>query len=274
MKNITLSLAVMFTLLSATSCLDNEQDKVLILYYSQTGNTRALAQEFQSRLGADIDEIIPTVPYDGTYEQTIARGLEEFEQGILPELKELKCNPSDYDIIFLGYPVWFGTYAPPVSALLEKYDFSGKKIVPFCTFGSGGLDTSSKNLANALDDATVLNGYGVRAARMDAMESEVDQFLKENGYIEGEYVKLEEFPQEHIVTDEESAVFDAAMNGYVMIKAKATHVTQRTIPGGVEYLFTAESLPRDGAPANNASLKVYVKAEDGKAPVFTQVIRP
>lgn len=274
MKYITLSLAVMFIMLSATSCLNNKQDKILVLYYSQTGNTRTLAQEFQSRLGADIDEVIPTDPYDGTFEETVARGLKEREQGILPELQKLNVNPADYDIIFLGYPIWYGTYAPPISALLEEYDFSGKKIVPFCTFGSGGLDTSSKSLASALDNAAVVNGYGVRAARMDAIASEVDQFLKENGYIEGEYVKLDEFPQEHVVTDEESAIFDTAMDGYVMINAKATHVTQRPIPGGVEYLFTAESLPRDGAPANNTKIKVYVKVEDGKSPVFTQVIRP
>ena len=266
----------MLTLFSSVSCGNKAQaDKILILYYSQTGNTRTLAQTIQERLGADIEEIVPLDPYDGSFEETIERGMKEREQGILPEIQAIQSPLEDYDVIFLGYPVWYGTYAPPVAMLLEQLDFKGKKIVPFCTFGSGGLDTSSRDLAGKLADSEVLPGYGVRAARMDAIPAELDRFLKESGFIEGEYVKLDEFPEAHPASEEETAIFDAAMNGYRMIHAKATHATMRNVPGGVEYLFTAESLPReDGAPAGPRQMKVYVLVEEGAEPVFTQIIRP
>ena len=84
---------------------------------------------------------------------------------------------DDYDVVFLGYPVWFGTFAPPVITWLNNVDLSGKTIVPFCTFGSGGLDSSTRDLAAKQPNANILPGYGVRAARLAAMPKEVDQFL-------------------------------------------------------------------------------------------------
>jgi len=275
MKKMKWLLSTVAAMAAAVSCGQKaEAPKVLVLYYSQSSNTEALAEEIAGRLGADLEEIVPTVPYDGTYDETIRRSSLERESGKLPEIQPLNASVADYDIIFIGYPVWYGTYALPVASLLEQVDFSGKRIVPFCTFGSGGIDSSSKDMAAKLSDAEILPGYGVRAARMDAMPGEVDRFLKENGYLEGEYVKLEAFPESHPVTEEESAVFDAAVGDYPMIHARAASVASRSIPGGTEYLFTAVDLPREGAPqAEPRELKVYVTAEEGKDPVFTQVIR-
>ena len=65
-------------------------------------------------------------------------------------------NLSDYDVIFLGYPIWFGTYAMPIATLVKEQDFAGKTIVPFCTFGSGGLNTSTDALTKALPKAKVV----------------------------------------------------------------------------------------------------------------------
>ena len=187
------------------------------------------------------------------------------QQGKLPELQPLKHNIADYDIIFLGYPIWFGNYALPMAALVEQQTFAGKKIVPFCTFGSGGLVNSSANLASKLPQAEVLPGYGVRTARIDAMPAELDRFLKANGYLEGDYARLEEFGPAHEAGAEESAIFDAAVADYDRIQAKATKAASRAVPGGVEYLFTAVS------NTDNSEMKIYVLAEDGKAPVFTRV---
>jgi hypothetical protein len=201
--------------------------------------------------------------------------MQEREQGIIPDIQPVKANVADYDVIFLGFPVWFGTYAPPVQKFLLDADLSGKKIVPFCTFGSGGLESSVKDLVQAEPNAEVMPGYGVRAARMDAMPKEVDQFLKVNGYLEGEFVKLEEFPAQHEVSEEEAAIFDAAVDGYPMLHAKAKTVAARTLPDGMEYLFTAEDLPRENKPnmPPAGELKVYVTVVNGQAPVFTKVIR-
>jgi len=282
MKKINLIIAIATVTLAAVSCKTNneketekqEAPKILVTYYSQTSNTKAVAEEIAKKLDADIEEIVAVNPYDGDFNATIERGLKELEQGILPEIKPIAADISKYDVVFIGFPVWFGTYAPPISTFLENADLSGKKIVPFCTFGSGGLESSTADLAKAEPKAEILPGYGVRAARLDAMPKEVDNFLKANGFIEGEYTKLDEFPEQHPVSDEESAIFDAAVDGYPMIHAKAKTVAKRSLPNGAEYLFVAENLPREDKPdMPTGEMKVYVTVAEGETPVFTNVIR-
>ena len=281
MKNINFLLVLAAVTLTAVSCGSKketpkeEAPKMLVLYYSQTGNTKAVAEEIANKLGADIEEITMADPYDPDFQATIDRCLKEREQEILPTINPVKADLANYDVIFLGYPVWFGTYAPPVITFLNDADFSGKKIVPFCTFGSGGLESSVKDLVAAEPNAEVLPGYGVRAARLDAMPKEVDNFLKANGFLEGEYTQLADFPEQHEVSADESAIFDAAVDGYPMIHAKAKTVAVRTIPDGTEYLFTAVDLPREDNPKMPPAgeMQVYVTVANGTAPVFTKVIR-
>lgn len=264
-----------FAAMAAAGCgTKKEEPKMLVLYYSQTGNTKVVAEEIANRLGADIEAIEAVNPYDGDFQATIERCMQEREQGITPDIQPVKADLSKYDVIFLGYPVWFGTYAPPVITFLKDNDLGGKKIVPFCTFGSGGLESSIDELKAAQPEADVVRGYGVRAARMEAMPEEVDQYLKYMGFIEGEYTRLEEFPEQHEVSDEEAAVFDAAVDGYPMLNAKAKTVAMRTLPNGTEYLFTAVNMPREDRPDQApAEMQVFVKVIDGQAPVFTKVIR-
>ena len=281
-------------LLAAVSCgQKTPKMKVLVLYYSQTGTTKAVAEEICNRLGADIEAIEAVNPYDGDFGATIARCQQEMAEGVLPELKPLQSDVASYDVIFLGYPIWFGTYAPPVATLLKDTLLAQKKIVPFCCFGSGGLESSVANLAKALPDAEILPGYGVRAARIDAMPAEIDRFLKEGGFIEGEIAPLEAFDEEHSAAEAEAAIFDSAVAGYPMLNAKAEAVASRPVPGGIEYRFIARDLPREipadfktpkgpnppkGDKAPKAlppagPLTVFVLALDGQAPVFTRVIR-
>lgn len=278
MKSFKWILAIVAVIVAVVSCGKKKEEapkKVLVLYYSQTSNTKAVAQEIAKLLGADIEEIVPVNPYDGDFGATIARCNEEREQGIIPEIKPVAADLANYEVIFLGFPVWFGTYAPPVAAFLNQVDLSGKKIVPFCTFGSGGLDSSVKDLAAKQPKAEILPGYGVRAARLEAMPKEVEQFLLAGGFIEGEYVAPAAFPEQQPVTEEQAAIFDAAVGDYPMIHAQAKTVASRTIPGGTEYLFTAEDTPRPDAPQGPPAgeMKVYVLVADGEAPVFTQVVR-
>ncbi len=281
MKSLKLMLVVVTIALVAVSCGQKketpkeETPKMLVIYYSQTSNTKAVAEEIAKRLSADIEVINAVQPYDGDFQATVERGKQEREEGILPDIQPLTKDITQYDVIFLGFPVWFGTYAPPVATFLDQVDLSGKKIVPFCTFGSGGLESSVKDLVVAEPNAEILPGYGVRAARMEAMPNEVDQFLKANGFLEGDFVKLEEFPEQHPVNEEEAAVFNAAVDGYPMIHAEAKTVAARAIPDGTEYLFTAVDLPRECRPdmPPAGEMQVYVTVTNGAAPVFTKVIR-
>jgi len=184
MKKLLLSLVAMVaaTTLSA--------QKVLVLYYSETGTTKTVALEMQKQLGADLEAIEAVEPYTGNFQETMQRGQREMKSGQTPALKPLKKKIADYDIIFLGYPIWFGTYAMPIATLVKQQSFAGKKVVPFCTFGSGGLNTSTEALKKALPKAQIQTGYGVRTARVAAAPKEIDRFLKENGYKKGTVKKL------------------------------------------------------------------------------------
>ena len=292
MKKLKLLLVLATVTLMAVSC-DSKNDsqkhdqdkepsspkkaeKVLVLYYSQTGNTRTVAEEISKRIGADLEEIVMVDPYEDDYDATIKRCLKEREQGFIPDIQPVKANISQYDVVFIGYPVWFGTYAPPVAAFLDSVDLSGKKVVPFCTFGSGGLESSVKDLEMAEPKAKILPGYGVRAARMDAMPAEVAQFLIAYGFMDGEYAPLEDFSESHEVSKEESAIFDAAVKGYKMLNAKAKTVASRSIPNGTEYLFTAVDKPRKKGKSKTppaGDIQVYVTVTNGAEPVFTKVVR-
>lgn len=286
MKTLKMVLVLAAMTLAAFSCGPKQETskeeqqkeptpKALVIYYSQTSNTKGVAQEIATKLGADIEEIVPVELYDGDFQATIERGKKELDEAAYPEIQPLKADVANYDVIFLGYPIWFGTYAPPIFTWLEQVDLSGKKVVPFCTFGSGGLESSVMDLAKAEPNAEILPGYGVRAARLEAMPKEIDHFLKAKGFLEGEFVKLDEFLEQHPVSEEESAIFDAAVGDYPMIHAQAKSVASRTIPEGTEYMFTAVDLPRGDNPniPPAGEMTVYVSVIGDEAPVFTKVIR-
>lgn len=254
---------------SNTQQEESSATKYLVLYYSQTGTTKAVAEELQKQLGADIDSIVPEEPYAGSYDQTIERGRQERESGATPALKPLNVNPDDYDVIFIGYPVWFGTYALPVASLVKDYDFAGKTVVPFCTFGSGGLEASAADLKNALPEAEVADGYGVRTARMAAVSKEVNRFLVENGYIEGEVEALPDYSEQQPVTDEEKAIFEAACGDYRFPLGTPLTVGKRSTADGTDYLYTVKNANREETAA------IYVTVGNGAdaKPEFTRIVR-
>ena len=292
MKLLKILMCAAVALMNVVSCSPKKEapkSKVLVLYYSLTSNTKTVAQEIATRLDADIEEITLVEPYDTAFQATIDRCKADREKGILPEIKPLKANIADYDWIFIGYPIWFGTYAPPIASLLDKIDLSGKFVVPFCTFGSGGLESSVKDLTEKQPNAKVMPGYGVRAARMNAMPKELEHFLKRNSALMAvldttnvaapktaeSVFEPADFPEQHPVSADEAAIFDAAVNGYPMLNAKAKTVASRTILEGTEYLFTAMDKPREDKPdmPPASEIKVYVIVEKGKAPEFTRVVR-
>ncbi len=269
-KKVVSALAAMSVLVACGA--KKQQDatvKYLVLYYSQTGTTKAVAEELQKALGADIDSITLENPYDGTYDETIERSRQERESGVTPALMPLNVNPDDYDVIFLGYPVWFGTYAVPVAGLLKEYDFAGKKVVPFCTFGSGGLESSAEDLRKALPEAEIADGYGVRTARMAAVPKELSRFLVENGYIDGEVETLPEYSEQQPVTDEEITIFDAACSDYRYPLGTPVTVGKRSTADGTDYVYTVKTGNNDGT----ATIYVTVGKEEYAKPEFTRIVR-
>ena len=244
--------------------------KQLVLYYSETGTTKTVALELQKQLGADIEEIEAVVPYSGNFQETIQRGQREMQSGEMPAIKPLKKKIANYDIIFLGYPIWFGTYANPIITLVKEQDFAGKTIVPFCTFGSGGLNTSSDALKKALPKATIKKGYGVRTARVNAAAKELDRFLKENGYKKGSVEKLPDYSAQQPVTDAERQIFDEACSSYQFPLGTPQTVGKRQTPDGTDYKFTVASRGMNGGESTSI---IYVTVGKEAKPEFTEVVR-
>ena len=267
LKKTLLSLLVMASFI--TGCT---QQKTLVLYYSQNGATKAVAEELQKQLGADIERIEAVEPYGGDFQATMQRGSEERSSGKTPALQPIQSKLADYDVIFIGYPIWFGTYAMPIATLVKENDFAGKTVVPFCTFGSGGLNTSSDALREALPKANIRPGYGVRTARVAAAAKELDRFLIENGYKTGSIAPLPEYSEQKPVTDEESAIFDAACSSYQFPLGTPQTVGKRETEEGTDYKFSAVSRGMDGAESIT-TIYVTVGKGEGSKPEFTEVVR-
>ena len=248
------------------------KQKTLVLYYSQTGTTQTLAEELQKQLGADIERIEAVVPYDGDFQATIQRAGEELRNGTLPEINPIQANLADYDVIFIGYPIWFGTYAMPIATLVKENDFAGKTIVPFCTFGSGGLNASTEALKKALPGADIRQGYGVRQARIEAAPKELDRFLKENGFKDGDVAPLPDYSEQQPVTAEDSLIFDAACSGYQFPLGTPRTVGKRQTEESTDYKFTVKSRGMNGEEGTTI-IYVTVANEEGAKPEFTQVVR-
>ena len=266
MKKALLLLTLMATITTGYA------QKKLVLYYSETGTTKTVAEELQKQLSADIESIEAVVPYPGNFQETIQRGQREMQSGEMPALKPLKKQIADYDIIFLGYPIWFGTYANPIITLVKEHDFAGKTIVPFCTFGSGGLNTSSDALKKALPKATVKAGYGVRTARVSAAPKEINRFLIENGYKKGNVKALPDYSEQQPVTEAEKQIFDAACSSYQFPLGIPQTVGKRDTEESTDYMFTVKSRGMNGADGTSI-IYVTVGKENGAKPEFTQVVR-
>ena len=256
----------------ATSIVSMYAQKKLVLYYSETGTTKTVAEELQKLLGADIEVIECVKPYSGNFNETMQRGQREMQNGEWPELKPLKSKLSNYDVIFLGYPIWFGTYANPIVTLVKENDFAGKTIVPFATFGSGGLNTSSDALAKALPKAKIKPGYGVRTARIMAVAKELNRFLIENGYKQGTVAPRPDYSAQQPVTAEEQAIFEAACSSYQFPLGTPQTVGKRTTDDSTDYKFTVKSRGMNGQDGTSV-IYVTVSKADGAKPEFTEVVR-
>lgn len=246
--------------------------KSVIVYYSQTGATKVVAEALQRTTGADMELIEAVNPYGGDFSQTIKRCKDEIDSGTLVAIKPLKINIAEYDTIYVGYPVWFGTFAPPMGTFLKTANLEGKVVVPFCTFGSGGLTNTVASLKADLTKSTVLDGFGIRNARLDALDKELPQYLINAGIKPGTPVVLPAFSDQVDVTDADKAIFDAACGDYPMSLGTPLSVGSRKIDGGTEYLFAVK--PDDpNTPAIVDRIHVVVSDSAGVKPEFTLVER-
>ncbi|MDE6267619.1 MAG: hypothetical protein K2M04_00860 [Muribaculaceae bacterium] len=261
------------TSVSEDKAASDSTDKILIVYYSQTGATKAVAEEFQRQLGCDIAAIEAVKPYDGDYGATIQRWREEVDNNVKVEIKPLDVNLDDYSSVFIGYPIWGGTYALPMATFLadNAESFKGKKVVTFSTFGSGGVSTSTRDVVAALPDAEVIAGYGVRNARLAKAPEEIAEFLGATDFLDVEIESLPDYSDVTEVTENDVRIFDEACGSYQFPLGTPLKVASRKTPKGTEYRYEVESQAPDST--KSSSIIFVIAPDDGSAPEFTEVVR-
>lgn len=154
--------------------IDMSNKKVLIAYYSYSGNTKKVAEKIQQLTNGDIFEIVPKKAYPNNYNDVVNLAKDEKQKDIKPELTD-NGNVKDYDIIFLGTPVWWYTMASPVKTFISNNDFSGKTIVPFCTHGGGGASSTYIDMQKLAKGAKVTEGY--TSYENSAKDSEIADWI-------------------------------------------------------------------------------------------------
>lgn len=155
-----------------------ENPKILIAYFSYSGNTESAARIIQQKTGADLVEIEMESPYRGNiYEVSQA----DLNNGVRPALRTHIDNMDEYDVILLGYPTWWATMPMPVVSFLEDYDLSGKTIINFSSHGSGRFGESVSDLSKQVQGSYVGFGFEFEYSGGRGLEEEISQWLALNG---------------------------------------------------------------------------------------------
>lgn len=174
--------------------MDLKEKKCLIAFYSrkgnnylngnivklEIGNTEVIAKMINEFIGGDMFFIDTIKPYPEDYEETIKVAKQELRTNARPELSDHIADMEAYNVIFLGYPSWWGTTPMAVRTFLESYDFSNKTIIPFCTHEGSGLGSSVKDIAKLCPKAEIKSAISFRSGSVKNARSEVEDWLNSN----------------------------------------------------------------------------------------------
>ena len=137
-------------------------NKILVAYFSATGNTKSVAEKLATAINADLFEIVPEQPYtseDLNWQNDKSRSsIEMGDRNSRPKIASKIDDISQYNIIFVGSPIWWGREPSIIDTFIESYDFAGKTVIPFVTSGSSGIGDYGANLQSLAPNAKVLTG--------------------------------------------------------------------------------------------------------------------
>lgn len=171
--------------------------KILIAYFSragenyqvgyiQKGNTHIVADMIAQETGGTLFEIRPAVPYPEGYQDTVRRAQQEKQKQARPKLAGDVPDWDSYDVVFLGYPIWWSDAPMPVYTFLESHDFTGKVIIPFCTSAGDVLTGQESTFPQHAKGAVMAKGFGVEGKRAqqqpETVRPQVRQWLEELGF--------------------------------------------------------------------------------------------
>jgi flavodoxin len=188
MKRKTMAMAAASTLFAAFGCTAADENikkvtvkpgKILVAYFSYSGNTRYAAEQIKKNTGGTLFEIKPVKAYPADYSTCVAQARKECGSGFKPKLTTAVKDMGQYDVIFIGSPNWCSTIAPPVLSFLSAYDFSGKTIVLFVTHGGGGMANCETDFRKACPKANILKGKGFSGSSVRKADSELKKFVND-----------------------------------------------------------------------------------------------
>lgn len=173
--------------LAAITCIKtyavekNDAKKALVVFFSWSGNTRAIAGQIAKKISADTVELSLEKPYSTKYNTCLDEALNDQKKQARPTLKNNLGVLSKYDTIFLGYPNWWASIPMPIASFLESYDFKGKMIIPFCSNGGGGLGQSVSAISKLCPNSEIKDALSISYAGGRSLTNEIDQWLAKNG---------------------------------------------------------------------------------------------
>lgn len=171
---------------------EKEDSKILIAVFSRAGenysvgvvekgNTEIMAENIAEITGGDLFKIEPVIPYPDGYEETKEISTREKDNNERPEIKNKVQNFDEYDTIFLGYPIWYGSYPMIINTFMESYDFTGKTVIPFNTHEGSGNAGTYTTIKNKLINSNVLEGLAIKGkdARENSSKQTITNWIKE-----------------------------------------------------------------------------------------------
>lgn len=178
-KSIWIFLMMLTAVLPVTSCSQNktsnagnmESRKTLVVFFSRTGenyavgnikkgNTHIIAEMIAEETDGTLFQVEPLKAYPANYTKCTEVAKQEMESKARPAIKG-DVAVEDYDVIYIGYPIWWGDMPMPVYTFIEKHNWQGKTVVPFCTHEGSGLSDTENKLKKACEGATILKGLAI-----------------------------------------------------------------------------------------------------------------
>ncbi len=155
--------------------------RILIAFFSHSGNTQVIADQIHETVGGDVFRIVTVDPYPDDYNAVVDVARREQKSGFRPALAEQVANMDSYNVVFVGYPNWCSTMPMAVFSFFEKHDFAGKKIIPFCTHEGSAWGRSINNIRELCPKSVILDGLAIRGGNVKTAKKEVQAWLERIG---------------------------------------------------------------------------------------------
>ena len=148
------------------------------------GNTEVVAEYIQKAVGGDLFAIKTVEPYPLNYDDNVDVASKEQENDARPELSAHVENMDNYDVIFIGFPNWWGTMPQPVFTFLEEYNLAGKTVIPFATHRGSGLGSGPRDISKLCPNSRVLDGLSVRGEDAINSQDDVNKWIQNLGVLQ------------------------------------------------------------------------------------------